>query len=189
MNRKALFVILMTASVVLAGCSDTNASEKERSAKALAGTESGRAVAISSDNPGDTSGAKGTINLTRSDFLEKVFNYEANSEEWKYEGDLPAIVDFYADWCQPCRIASPILDELAKEYEGKIYVYKIDTEKERELSSVFGIQSLPTFMLIPMDGNPQVFSGIGQTPEATKEIFKQAIDEVLLKTKTKTESE
>lgn len=185
MKRKALLVIFMTASVVLAGCSDSNASgKKEKSATAVTGTESGQAAATSSDKPGDNSDGKGTINLTRSDFLQKVFNYETNSEEWKYEGDLPAIVDFYADWCQPCRIASPILDELAKEYEGKIYVYKIDTEKERELASVFGIQSLPTFMLIPMDGNPQVFSGIGQTPEATKEIFKQAIDEVLLKTKT-----
>ncbi|MCA1756643.1 MAG: thiol reductase thioredoxin [Bacteroidales bacterium] len=185
MNRKALLAILMTASVVLAGCSDTNASEKKNnSEKGVSGTDGGLTAAESSDKSGDPSDAKGTINLNRSDFIKKVFNYEANSEEWKYEGDLPAIVDFYADWCQPCRIASPILDELAKEYEGKIYVYKIDTEKERELSSVFGIQSLPTFMLIPMDGNPQVFSGIGQTPEATKEIFKKAIDEVLLKTKT-----
>jgi thioredoxin len=185
MNRKALFAILITGSVVLAGCSDINASEKKgESVKKTAGDKSGQTEATTANNPGESSGSKGTINLTKSDFIQKVFNYEANSEEWKYEGDLPAIVDFYADWCQPCRIASPILDELAREYEGKIYVYKIDTEKERELTSVFGIQSLPTFMLIPMGGNPQVFSGIGQTPEATKEIFKQAIDEVLLKTKT-----
>jgi thioredoxin len=185
MKRNALFAIIITGSVMVAGCSDINASEKKgESDKKGSLTESGQSKTTPAVNQGESSGDGGTINLTKSDFLQKVFNYEANSEEWKYEGDLPAIVDFYADWCQPCRIASPILDELAKEYKGKIYVYKIDTEKERELASVFGIQSLPTFMLIPQNGNPQVFSGIGQTPEATKEIFKQAIDEVLLKTKT-----
>lgn len=180
MNRKALLTIIITASVIIAGCSDTNASEKRD--RSLAKTEENRKSAQVANFTKPEK--RGTINLTKSEFLEKVFNYEANSEKWKYEGDLPAIVDFYADWCQPCRIASPILNELAKEYEGKIHVYKIDTEKERELAAAFGIQSIPTFMLCPMEGKPQVFSGIGQTPEATKEIFKQAIDEVLLKTKS-----
>lgn len=130
-----------------------------------------------------TEGGEKSIHLTKSEFLEKVFNYEKNSEEWKFEGDIPCIVDFYADWCQPCKIAGPILEELAVEYEGKINVYKIDTEKERELAAAFGIRSIPTFMLCPKEGQPQVFSGIGQTPEATKEMFKKAIDDVLLKTK------
>ena len=125
-----------------------------------------------------------SIQLTKEEFLAKVYNYETNSKEWKYEGDKPAIVDFYADWCQPCKIASPILEELAKEYDGEIYIYKVNTEKERELAAAFGIRSIPTFLLIPMGENPQVFSGIGQTPEATKEMFKKAIDEVLLKSKT-----
>ena len=132
-------------------------------------------------------GEKGdkAITLTKEQFLEKVFNYEKNSEEWKFEGDIPCIVDFYADWCQPCKIAGPILEELAQEYEGKIHVYKIDTEKERELAAAFGIRSIPTFMLCPTEGLPQVFSGIGQTKEATKEMFKKAIDEVLLAEKSR----
>lgn len=130
----------------------------------------------------EKSGEK-AINITKTEFLEKIFNYEDNSEEWKFEGDIPCIVDFYADWCQPCKIAGPILEELAAEYEGRINVYKVDTQKERELAAAFGIQSIPTFLLCPQDGLPQVFSGIGQTPEATKEMFKKAIDEVLL-TKT-----
>ncbi|MFO7853615.1 MAG: thioredoxin [Bacteroidota bacterium] len=126
---------------------------------------------------------EGSINLTKEEFLQKVYNYEKNTESWIYEGDKPAIVDFYADWCQPCKIASPILDELAKEYAGQIYVYKVNTEKERELATAFGIRSIPTFLLIPMNERPQVFSGIGQTEEATKQIFVQAIDQVLLKNK------
>jgi len=131
----------------------------------------------------DALGNEGSIQLTKAEFLARVYNYEKNKEQWVYEGDKPAIVDFYADWCQPCKIASPILDELAKEYEGQIYVYKVNTEKERELAAAFGIRSIPTFLLIPMGERPQVFSGIGQTKEATKEIFVKAIDEVLLKNK------
>lgn len=127
---------------------------------------------------------EGSIQLTKAEFLSKVYNYEKNTESWVYEGDRPAIVDFYADWCQPCKIASPILDELAKVYDGKIYVYKVNTEKERELAAAFGIRSIPTFLLIPMNERPQIFSGIGQTEEATREIFVQAIDQVLLKNKS-----
>ncbi|MEE4114685.1 MAG: thioredoxin domain-containing protein [Marinilabiliaceae bacterium] len=145
-------------------------------------TASAEGVKKDKSEPG-TEGGEKSIHLTKSEFLEKVFNYEKNSEEWKFEGDIPCIVDFYADWCQPCKIAGPILEELAVEYEGRINVYKIDTEKERELAAAFGIRSIPTFMLCPKEGQPQVFSGIGQTPEATKEMFKKAIDDVLLKTK------
>ena len=165
----AATAILLTAAIT--GCSNINAAEKEKDG---AGTE----------KVAENSAVSGSVHLTKDDFLKKVFNYETNTTEWKYEGDLPCIVDFYADWCQPCKIASPILEELAKEYQGKIYVYKINTEKERELAAAFGIRSIPTFMLVPMEGKPQVFSGIGQTQEATKEMFKKAIDEVLLKTKT-----
>jgi thioredoxin len=91
------------------------------------------------------------INLTKADFLAKVANYETNPSEWKYLGDKPAIIDFYADWCGPCRAVAPVLEELAKEYKGQIYVYKIDTEKEQELAAVFNIRSIPSLLFVPID--------------------------------------
>lgn len=97
-------------------------------------------------------------NLTKADFLEKVFNYEQN-KEWKYEGDLPAIIDFYADWCGPCKMVAPIMEELSQEYAGKIHVYKIDTEAEQELAMAFGIQSIPSLLFIPKDDKPQMAQG------------------------------
>src|SRR5437764_14945958 len=96
--------------------------------------------------------------LTKKDFTEKIFDYE-NEPEWKYKGALTAIIDFYADWCGPCRSVAPALEELSNEYKDKIDIYKIDTDKEDELSGAFGIQSLPTFLFIPMDGAPMMQRG------------------------------
>lgn len=118
----------------------------------------------------------GTIKLTKAEFLTKVANYEANPSEWKYLGDKPCIIDFYADWCGPCKTIAPILEELAKEYDGQIYIYKVDTEKEQELAGAFGIRSIPSLLFVPMDGQPQMAQGA-----LPKETFKKAIDEVLLK--------
>ena len=120
------------------------------------------------------------IHLKKQDFLEKVMNYEKNPTEWIYEGDKPCIIDFYADWCGPCKKAAPVLAELAKEYEGQIYVYKIDTEKEKELAGAFGIRSIPAFLWVPMEGKPQMSSGIARTDADTKKMFKDMIDKVLL---------
>lgn len=116
-----------------------------------------------------------TIYLTKADFLAKVANYEANPDQWKYLGDKPALIDFYADWCGPCKAIAPALEELAAEYAGEIYVYKIDTEKEKELAAAFGIRSIPTLFFIPMEGDPQVARGA--LPKGT---LKEAIDTVLL---------
>lgn len=120
----------------------------------------------------------GTIHLTKAEFLTKVANYEANPTEWKYLGDKPCIIDFYAAWCGPCKTIAPILEELAKEYDGQIYIYKIDTEKEQELAGAFGIRSIPTILFCPVGENPQMAQGA-----MPKDAFKQAIEEVLLKKK------
>lgn len=103
-------------------------------------------------------------NLTKQTFLEKVFNYEKN-QEWKFEGKLPAMIDFYADWCGPCKMVSPIIEELSEEYAGKIDFYKIDTDAEQELAMAFGIRSIPSLLFIPKDGQPQM--AVGALPKDT----------------------
>jgi thioredoxin len=113
--------------------------------------------------------------LTKETFLEKVFNYEEH-KEWKFEGELPCLIDFYADWCQPCKIVAPILEELSKEYDGKINIYKIDTEDQQELSAAFGIRSIPSLLFCPMGEQPQMAQGA-----LPKENLKQIINELLLK--------
>lgn len=118
----------------------------------------------------------GPIHLTKAEFISKVANYEANPSEWKYLGDKPCIIDFYASWCGPCKTIAPILEDLAKEYDGKIYIYKVNTEEEQELAGAFGIRSIPTLLFCPMVGAPQMAQGA-----MPKESFKQAITEVLLK--------
>lgn len=117
-----------------------------------------------------------TKHLTKQEFLENIFNYEQNTE-WKYSGSLPAIIDFYADWCGPCKMVAPVLEELSEEYSGKINIFKVDTEAEQELAAVFGIQSIPSLLFIPMDGQPQMAKGA-----LPKNAFKEAIENVLLKT-------
>ena len=111
-------------------------------------------------------------NLITESFKEKIFNYEIN-EEWKFEGDKPAIVDFYADWCGPCKMVAPILEELSNEYGDKIDFYKIDTESEQELATTFGIRSIPSLLFIPVEGQPQM--SMGALP---KEGFKDAIKQI-----------
>ncbi len=96
--------------------------------------------------------------LTKQDFIEKIYDFE-NEKEWKYKGELPCIIDFYADWCGPCKMVAPIIEELSREYEGKMKVYKIDTEKEPELSRAFGIQSIPSILFVPKEGKPQMAQG------------------------------
>ncbi len=117
-----------------------------------------------------------TIELTKADFLKKVMDYETNPNEWKYLGDKPAIIDFYASWCGPCKMVAPILEELAEEYDGQIYIYKVNTEEEQELAGLFGIRSIPSILFIPMGEQPQMATGA-----MPKSSFKEAIDKVLLK--------
>jgi thioredoxin len=111
--------------------------------------------------------------LTKETFLEKVFDYEKETE-WKYKGDRPALIDFYADWCQPCKIVAPILEELQEEYGDDIVIYKIDTEDQQELAAIFGIRNIPSLLFIPKDGQPQM--AVGALP---KDTLIKAIEDVL----------
>ena len=112
-------------------------------------------------------------NLTKETFKEKVFDFEAN-KEWVFKGDKPAVIDYYADWCGPCKVVTPILEELSTEYDGKVDIYKINTEEEFELAGIFSIQSIPSILFIPMGEQPQM--SMGALP---KETFKQAFTDVL----------
>ncbi len=112
-------------------------------------------------------------NLTKEVFKEKVFDFE-NNKEWKFEGDKPCIIDFYADWCAPCRALTPVLEELSEEYKGKVDIYKIDTEKEQELAGMFGIRSIPSILFVPKDARPQMATGA-----LPKDTLKKAIEDVL----------
>jgi len=111
--------------------------------------------------------------LTKETFLSKVFDYEKN-KEWKFEGAKPCVIDFYADWCGPCKMVAPVLEELAHDFEGKLDIYKVDTEEEQELASVFGIRSIPSILFVPAQGQPQM--AMGALP---KETFIKAFKDVL----------
>lgn len=126
-----------------------------------------------SKNKGDFMAA---IHLTKEEFLEKVNNYEANSTQWKYEGDKPCIVDFYATWCGPCKTLAPALDELAEEYDGEIYIYKVDVDKEQKLSAAFGINTIPTLLWSPMNGEPSFTQGLMPKDELRKFIDEKVLN-------------
>lgn len=156
--KKFLMVSLCVLAVNTACADSGKNSDKMEKANSMETTQNGQVV-----------------HLTKAEFLEKVYNFEKNPDAWKYEGYKPAIVDFYADWCGPCKMVAPVLEELAKEYAGQIVVYKINTDKERELSAAFGIRSIPSLLFIPMEGTPQMAQGA--MPKAE---LKRAINEVLL---------
>lgn len=165
---KRLYYLIAGLMVVsMIGCKGQTTSDKSTDENAVAVSATGN----------DTS----PIHLTRDQFLKQVMNYEKNTNTWVFEGDKPCLVDFYADWCAPCRITSPILEDLAKEYAGKINFYKVDVDSEQELASVFGIRSIPTFLFCPLEGDPTISSGIANTPAATKAMFIKQIEELLLK--------
>ena len=158
--KKIFFASLMLAMIftACAGKNKENKTEKNNQSKELK--------------------KMGTIHLTKAEFLTKVSNYEANPSEWKYLGDKPCIIDFYASWCGPCKTIAPILEDLAKEYEGQIYIYKVDTEAEQELAAAFGIRSIPSILFCPIGEAPQMAQ-----VAIPKDAFKKAIMEVLLKNK------
>jgi thioredoxin len=116
------------------------------------------------------------IHLTKAEFISRVANFTANPTDWKYLGDKPCIIDFYATWCGPCKMVAPILEDLAKQYDGQIYIYKVDVDAEPEIAAAYGIQSIPTLFFCSVNGTPQISQGA-----MPKESFQKIITEVLLK--------
>lgn len=152
--RKYLFLSVILLSLALNDC--------------LADNGSGKDTGLNSTT------TSGVVLLTDNTFKKMIFNYDIN-KEWRYEGKKPAIIDFYADWCSPCRQLSPLVEEVAKEYAGKIDVYKVDTDKEKTLAHNLGITNLPTLLFIPAEGKPQITMGA-----LPKESLIKAINEILL---------
>lgn len=170
---KKLAFILVIAVFTLQSCSSSQAKDQ--------GNEKQQAPA---KNVSMKSGEEGgSVKLTKDQFIAQIWDYKSSPQQWVYKGDKPAIIDFYADWCGPCKIASPILEEISKEYAGKINVYKINTDNEKELAQVFGISGIPAFLYIPMKGKPSMTSGIARSQEDTKKMFKQNIEKILLSDK------
>lgn len=163
----------MVASLAMFGCNQstgngqTTSGEPVKSATASANPEEGKVV-----------------QMNKAMFLERVFNYEKNPDTWVYEGNKPAIIDFYADWCGPCKKIAPIMAQLAEEYKDQIMIYKVDTDKERELAQVFQIRSIPSILFIPAEGQPQMT--MGALPKAE---FEKMIKEVLLAPKAQPTSQ
>jgi len=163
--KRSLFTLVIVASLLL-GFNNCQAK-----------TDSNKV-----ENPGETvsQADHATVKLTKAMFLEKVWDYENSPKEWKFKGDKPVLIDFYADWCGPCKTAAPILEELAGEFKEHVTIYKIDTQVERELAGVFGVSSIPAFLYIPLEGKPTMTSGIARTKEDTKKMFTQNINKLLL---------
>jgi thioredoxin len=167
MKANIALVLSFAGLLIFGACSNNNGTQ----AQASGGSE---AVAAK-----ETSGK--TIHLTSTTFKEKVMDYQKNTDQWVYAGDKPCIIDFYADWCKPCKLIAPIMEELAAEYKDDIYIYKVDTQKERELAQVFGIRSIPAVLFVPMEGKPQMSTGA-----LPKETYKQVIDNFLLEDQVET---
>lgn len=125
------------------------------------------------NNTGAPENAEGqVVKLTAESFQKLVWDYKKNPQEWVFLGDQPVIIDFYADWCRPCKIVAPIMDELSKEYKGKVRIYKINTDEQRELAGLFQIQSIPAMLFIPKNGKPQMSVGALQKPAYVEMINK-----------------
>ena len=172
---KKLVFILAVAVISLQSCNSSQAKNNGNENKPT--DTPAETVSQSSKTEG------GTVKLNKAKFLAEVWDYETSPKEWKYKGTKPAMIDFYADWCGPCKTAAPILEELSTEYAGKVTIYKIDTQVEQELAAVFGISGIPAFLYIPLNGKPSMTSGIARTKEDTKKMFQENIDNMLLSAK------
>jgi len=176
--KKTLLSFAILSIVWLSSCG--NSSDK------VAASSEHQTISTNLSQPGDnvnsgnselnTVPAAGeVIVLTKAMFLEKVYDFEKNPSKWSYKGDKPCIIDFYADWCRPCKMVAPIMAELAEKYKGQITIYKVNTDNERELSQFFGIRSIPTVLFCPVNSDPQMTQGA-----LPKETFEKIVSETLL---------
>ena len=163
---KHLFLTLVIVSIFFSACGNKKPESNKNTEQASSSVKTGN--------------SKSSEQLTKALFVQKVWDFTNSPTDWKYLGSKPAIIDFYADWCGPCKIASPILEEIGAEYAGKIQIYKINTDQERELAQVFGITGIPAFLYIPANGKPVMMSGIARSKEETKKMFIDNIEKYLL---------
>jgi thioredoxin len=157
--KQIILSLFLIAGIALTACTQTGNNKAEPVKTAASATaETGK-----------------VIQMNKAMFIEKVFNYEASPDKWVYIGDKPCIIDFYADWCGPCKRVAPIMSELAAQYKDDIVIYKVDTDKEKELAGVFNIRSIPSILFCPTEGQPTMT--MGAQPKAE---FEKLVKEVLL---------
>ena len=172
--KNVISILTLTTALVFGSCNSGSSGNPDLKSK------QGNSQGTETANPGTSDASSGKPEfLTKETFLAKVWNYEKNPQEWVYEGDTPAIIDFYADWCGPCKKVAPALEELAQEYAGKVYIYKINVDNEPELAGLFGVRNIPTFLIIPKTGKPSLASGASANHAENKQRFKKVIDDLL----------
>jgi thioredoxin len=172
MRDRVIYSLIVT-SLVLFSCNQQ--SNNQDKSHAQINQEKSDAIEKTQVSDGDIK----PVYLTTADFKQKIWDYDSNPQEFVYQGELPCVIDFYADWCRPCKMVAPIMDDLAEYYKGKVIIYKVNTDKERELASVFQVTSIPAILFTPMDGKPAMQPGA-----LAKEDYIKIIDEFLLKLKT-----
>jgi thioredoxin len=177
--KNTFFGLVILSIVWLSSCGGSAKSE-QKPESAVANENPAEMVNTSGTTQPETNSAAAeegaVVQLSKAMFLEKIYDYEKNPKTWSFKGDKPCIIDFYADWCRPCKQVAPIMAELSEKYKGEIVIYKVNTDQERELSEFFGIRSIPTVFFIPAQGEPQMTQGA-----LPKETFEKVITEVLLK--------
>jgi thioredoxin len=166
--KKFSSIMMLVFSFALFSCNSIQGNQEETKT----GIQDGNTETGNNETQGEVE------YLSYNTFLTKVWDFESNSQEWVYEGDVPCVIDFYADWCGPCKRVAPIMDDLAAKYDGKVKIYKINTDKERQLSAAFGIRSIPSVLFVPMTGKPMM-----QTGALPKDQYIKIIEEELLNKK------
>lgn len=175
--KRIFLMAFAIVAVAITGCSQNKENKQNNKADETAAQAKYAQQVNKKASSLDAKSGDGKVNeLTTSDFKKKVMDYEKHPDEWVFEGNRPAIIDFYATWCRPCKMTAPVVEELAKDYQGKIDFYKVDIDKEQELATIFGIQSIPTFLFIPVKGQPTAQMGAME-----KEDFEKIIKQVIFK--------